>query len=450
MQKPNWHTHLAVMFAARWNPTQANDLSDRIAALDRALAKAPMTFGLLDLKAELLTNANQFERAWQVCQERTFPQDRFVLDGRAAWVLYRSGKVADAFTRMKQIVKENPKYHWGWWQLADWHGRQQNWVEVLTVAEHLVVIGPRDPSGYGFRAQAKLALGDPQAARADYLHALDLDPAYLFAAWNLFDIAVRAGEWQRAEKILDKAKKHADKGEWALRKVDLVVYQNRKSAFAAEFENLCRHAEKAPWLVDQSLMFLVQAGWWSDAEEVLHRCLDLGPHICDPWVRLRVQMGDRKVGEDIQNMSPRRPERTNCIAAYAIALAQANNKAGLHDWILAHEEALRADAPSWAMAGRALATTANWRGLADWMSDWSEHPSASPAFLLPLVKALRSLDRVDEARQVGLFALTKLQADYATSYHKLWLMLDQALTADVVPASRYLKHPIWASTAITR
>ncbi len=439
MQKPNWHTHLAVMFAARWNPTLASDLPDRVAALDRALAKAPMTFVFLDLKADLLTNANQFERAWQVCQEKTFPQDQFALDGRAAWVYYRSGRVADAFERMKQIVKANPKYHWGWWQLADWHGRQQNWVEVLTVAEQLVVIGPRDPSGYAFRGQAKQFLGDPQAARADFLHALDLDPAYVFAAWNLFDIAVRASEWQRAEKILDKAKKHADKAEWALRKVDLLVYQNRKSAFPAEFENLCRNAEKAPWLVDQSLNFLVQAGWWSDAEEVLHRCLDLGPHICDPWVRLRVQMGDRKVGDDVQNMSARRPERTNCIAAYATELAFAKEKSGLHSWILTHEDALRADTPSWAMVGRALAVIADWPGLADWMSDWADHTKATPAFLLPLIKALRSLGRIDEARKVGLFALTKLSADYANSYHKVWLMLDQALDRDVLPVQRYLE-----------
>src|SRR5439155_16771525 len=104
---------------------------------------------------------------------------------------------------------------------------------------------------------------------------------------------------------------------------------------------LCRNCAKAPWLLDQALMFLVQAGWWSDAEEVLHRCLDLGPHICDPWVRLRVQMGDRRVGDDIENMSERRPERTNCIAAYALELAYGKQASGLRDWIHTHEEALR-------------------------------------------------------------------------------------------------------------
>jgi tetratricopeptide (TPR) repeat protein len=439
MQKPNWNTQLAMMFAGRWNPSLANDLPDRITALDRALGMAPMTFVFLDLKAQLLADAHQFERAWQVCQEKTFAPEQAPLEGRAAWVLYRSNRTAEAFAKMKEIVKDNPKYQWGWWQLADWYGRQQNWVEVLTVAEHLVIIGPRDPSGYAFRGQAKQNLGDPQAARTDYLHALDIDPAYLFASWQLFDLAARNGEWQRAEKILDKAKKYADKAEWALRRVDLLVYQNRKASFPTEFESLCRNCEKTPWLLEHSLTLLVQAGWWGDAEEVLHRCLDLGPHICDPWVRLRVQMGDRKVGDDVQNMSTRRPERTNCIAAYAVELAYAKNSAGLRDWIVTHADTLRADTKCWAKVGGALAVLEDWPGLIEWMSDWSKHATATPGLLLPLVKALRSVDRGDEARKVSLHALTKLNADYASSFHKVWLMFDQALEGDILPVQRYLE-----------
>ena len=439
MQKPNWNTHLALMYAAQWNPTLANDLPDRIAALDAALKKQPETFRFLDLKAELLTSGNQFERAWQVCKEKTLPQDQFALDGRAAWVMYRSGRVPEAIETMRDLVKRYPKYYWGWSQLADWYGRAQNWVDTLTVAEQLVVLAPRDPIGYGYRGQAKQFLGDPQAARTDYVHALDLQPAYMFAAWSLFDLYVRNSEWQRAEKILDKAKKHADKGEWALRKVELLVYQNRKSTFPTEFENLCRNSQKNPMLIHQSLMLLVQAGWWSDAEEVLHRCLDLGAHICDPWVRLRVSMGDRKVASDIQNMSTRRPERTNCIAAYAVELAYGKDPRGLRSWIHEHEEALREDTPCWSKIGAALAVVEDWNGLIDWMSDWSEHAKGTPLMLLPLVKALRSVGDVDEARRVGLHAMTKLNPDYANSFHKVWLMLDQALEGDVMPVQRYLE-----------
>lgn len=439
MKEPNWNTHLALLFAERWNPNLANDLPDRIAALDAALKKQPETFRFLDLKAELLTNGNQFERAWQACQEKALPQDQFALDGRAAWVMYRSGGTGDAIATMRELVKKYPKYYWGWTQLADWYGRQQNWVDVLTVAEQLVVLAPRDPTGYAHRGQAKQFLGDPQAARTDYLHALDLQPAYIFAAWQLFDMYVRNSEWQRAEKILDKAKKHADKGEWALRRVDLLVYQNRKSTFPTEFENLCRNAEKAPWLVDQSLMLLVQSGWWSDAEEVLHRCLDLGAHICDPWVRLRVSMGDRKVGDDVQNMSTRRPERTNCIAAYAVELAFAKEASGLRNWIVTHDDTLRSDTPCWAKVGGALAVVEDWQGLVEWMSDWADHDKATPGLLLSLIKALRSLHRIDEARKVSLHALTRLNPDYGNSFHKVWLMLDQALDGDVLPVQRYLE-----------
>jgi tetratricopeptide (TPR) repeat protein len=345
----------------------------------------------------------------------------------------------DAIAKMKELVRDNPKYMWGWYQLAEWYGQQQAWVDCLTVAETLVRHAPRDPVGYGHRGWAKQNLGDVQAARADYVHAWDIAPTYLFAAWQLFDLHVRNQEWRKAEKILEKAQKHADKGEWAIRKVDLLVYQNKKASFPTEFENLLRNATKNPWLIDQSLMLLVQAGWWSDAEEVLHKCLDLGPHICDPWVRLRVSMGDRSVGSDVQNMSERRPERTNCVAAYAVELAYYKDAGGLRNWINEEEDCLRADTPCWAKVGWALYVAQDWQGLCEWMSDWPDHAKATPGQLLPLVKALRAVDRLETARKVSGHALTKLNPDFASSFHKVWLMYDSAMNDEVLPVQRYLE-----------
>jgi tetratricopeptide (TPR) repeat protein len=436
---PEWQTELAILYAAWWNPNKANDLPDRIAAIDRALERFPGTFRYLDLKAELLTSGNQFDRAWQTCKEKTFPIDQPYLDGRAAWVRYRSGGQNAAIADMRELVKQNPKYVWGWIQLADWYGQRQQWVDVLTVAEQLVQIAPRDPTGFGYRGQAKENLGDPQAARADYIHAFDLQPTYVWAAWQLFNLYARNAEWQRAEKIMDKAKKHADPGDWALRRVDLLIYQNKKGQFAGEFENLLKKSAKSPWLVDQSLQFIVQAGWWSDAEEVMHRNLDLGPHICDPWVRLRVAMGDRTVGSDVQSMAKSRPERTNCIAAYAIELAYAKDPSGLRRWINTHDDCLREDTPCWSKVGFALSVVEDWAGLIEWMSDWSDHAKALPGMLIPLIKAHRSLGEVEEARKVSLYALTKLNPDYANSFHKVWLMYDSAIAGEVLPVQRYLE-----------
>ncbi|MBI3822756.1 MAG: tetratricopeptide repeat protein, partial [Planctomycetes bacterium] len=438
MKEPNANLHLALLYATGWNPNQANDLPDRIAAIDQALAKLPGNFRFLDLKAELLSNGTQFERAWQTCKEKTFPIDQFALDGRGVWVMFRAGQRTEAIFAMRDLVKKHPKYYWGWMQLADWYGQQQKWVDVLTVAEQLVVINPRDPVGFGYRGQAKENLNDVQAARADYIHSIDLQPNYMFGVWQLFNVYVRAGEWQRAEKLLDKAKKHAEPADWALRRVDLLIYQNKKGPFAAEFENLCKKSAKSPWVIDQSLMFVVQAGWWSEAEEVLHRCLDLGPHICDPWVRLRVAMGDRNVGEDVQQMNSSRPERTNCIAAYAIELAYAKDPGGLRRWILTHEDDLRADTPCWAKVGFALSVIQDWAGIIEWMSDWTDHPKALPGMLLPLIRAHRSLREVDDARKVSLHALTKLNPDFAASFHKVWLMFDSAMKGETLPVQRYL------------
>ncbi|MBI1831544.1 MAG: tetratricopeptide repeat protein, partial [Planctomycetes bacterium] len=439
IEKPNWDTHLAFIYATWWNPNVANDLPDRIGVIDRALERLPGNFRFLDLKAELLANGCQFERAWQTCKEKTYPAEQYFLDGRAAWVMFRSGRIMEAIFEMRKLLKQYPKYYWGWMQLADWYGRQAQWVDVLTVAEQMVLLNPRDPLGFGYRGQAKENLNDPQAARADYLYSVDLQPAFIFGAWQLFKMYVRAGEWQRAEKILEKTKKFADPGEWALRKVDMVVYQNKKGAFAAEFENLCRTSTKMPLLLHHSLQFIVQAGWWSDAEAVLHRCLDLGAHICDFWVQYRVAMGDRRVGEDIENMAMTRPERTNCIAAYAVELGYMLDTTGLRRWVVDHEDALRADAACWAKAGFAFSVAQDWPGVIEWMADWREQAQATPGHLLPLVRAHRALGETEEARRVGGHALTKLTPDYAASFHKVWLMFDQALEGDSLTVQRYLE-----------
>lgn len=439
MSRPNWDTHLAFIYATWWNPNVANDLPDRIAAIDRALVRLPGDFRFLDLKAELLTNGAQFEQAWQTCKEKTYPKDQYALDGRAAWVMWRSGRVMEAIFEMRKLVKQFPNYYWGWMQLADWQARQQQWVDVLTMAEELVRLNPRDPNGYFYRAWAKENLNDPQAARADYLYAFDLQPWYIAAAWQLFNMYVRGGEWQRAEKILEKTKKYADPGEWALRKVDLVVYQNKKGAFPADFEHLCRNSAKMPNLLYESLRFIVPAGWWGEAEAVLHRCLDLGAHICDYWVQYRVAMGDTNVDADIDRMALTRPERTNCVAAYAVELAYQANASALRQWAVDHEEELRADTPSWAKVGFAFSVAFDWTGVIEWMTDWQEHAKATPAQLLPLVRAHRVLGNVEKARRVSGHALTKLPPDFAVSFHKVWLMFDQALEGESDAIQRYLE-----------
>ena len=440
MERPNWNLHLAILYAGRWNPNLPNDLPERIAVVDRALEREPESIRFLEMKIDLLCQAAQYERAWQVCQTRTFPRDQFRLQARAAWVMYCSGRTADGFTALRALLKEHPKFYWGWQQLADWHSRAQQWVELLTVAEQMVLIAPRDPIGFGWRGLAKHNLGDSQAARTDYLHGLDLQVAYAFGAWQLFYIYMSSGEWKRAETLLDKTEKHVDPGEIAWRRVELLVYQNKKAKFPAEFEKLCKHSTKMPWIIDNVLNLLWQAGWASDAEKVLHRCLDLGPQICDAWVRLRLMLGDRIVGSDIQNMSSQRPERTNCIAAYAIELAYAKDAVSLRNWIAAHDDELRADTPNWAKIGVALAIVADRRGVCEWMSDWNEHPKALPGNLLTLVKAMRSLDQREEANEVSDYALTKLNPDHAASSHKLWLMFDQALTGDVLHVQRYFEN----------
>jgi tetratricopeptide (TPR) repeat protein len=438
MRAEDWNTHLAVLYAERWNPNLTNDLPDRVAALDRALAKQPETCRFLDMKAHLLATAGQFDRALAVCRSQTFPLDRHLLDGRGIWVEYLAGKKQEAIESMRDLLRRHPKYLWGWSQLADWYHRQQSWVDMLTVAEQLLLLAPKDAVAFYQRALAKQNLGDPEAARTDYARALDLAPGYVWAGWNLYDLHMRAGEWRRAEKVLEKVEKFADPAELAQRKVFLLACQNKRVQFPAEMENLCRNSSKTPWLVDQTVQWLAQQGWWPDAEPILHKCLEAGPHICDPWVRLQFQTGTGNIGNVIRRMSPSRPERNNCVAAYAIELAYGKQPSGLREWIQANADSLHSDTANWARVAFALQVVQDWSTLAEWMSDWQAHTQARPSQLMPMVRACRSLGRVEAARKVSLHALTKLTPDFANAFHKVWLVFDQALAGDLQAIQKYL------------
>ena len=439
MKQPDWNLNLALLYAQLWNPNTANDLPDRLAALDRALVRQPDSFVLLDLKASLLVSATQFAQAWDVCQLPTLPIDKPRLEGRLAWVLYAAGKTEDAIAHMKELVKADPEYLWAWDQLAAWHAQQQKWVDVLTVAERLVQISPRDPVGFVHRGYAKQNLGDLQAAKADYAHAASLSPAYVRATWALFDVLTRGGEIIKAESALDKVRKFADIGEWSLRKISLLVNLNRKESFDEHFENLLKASTFAPWLIDNALGLLVQAGWWGDAEPVMRRNLGLGAHVCDPWIRTSVAMQQRRLEADIEHLGADKPERAHCLSAYALELAHAQDQPSLKRWIDRHAKALHADTACWGRIGLAFYVAQDWQGAADWMQDWRDHPQATPGQLIHLVKALRSIGHTDEARQVSLHALNAIAADGAVLFHKVWLMLDEALAGNLQSVRHYLE-----------
>ena len=74
--------------------------------------------------------------------------------------------------------------------------------------------------------------------------------------------------------------------------------------------------------------------------------------------------------------------------------------------------------------------------MVDWMNDWQQRPGIVPEMLWNLALALRDLNREDEAREVGLHAVT-LPADDRTYSHLALLSLDEALAGRIRAADQH-------------
>ena len=97
---------------------------------------------------------------------------------------------------------------------------------------------------------------------------------------------------------------------------------------------------------------------------------------------------------------------------------------------------LRSETASWSAVGTALYLLSETSATVDWMSDWQQRKTVQPEMLWNLVLALRDLNRDDEAREVGLHAIT-LPADHRTASHLALLSLDEALAGRIKAADQH-------------
>ena len=102
---------------------------------------------------------------------------------------------------MEQVVRESPGFVWGWSLLADWYPQSSRRLSTCQRAVGCV-LAPFYAVGYGHRGATRLRLGDRNGARADWAHALQLDPAYVFGGLSLADLHLEDRELEIARKIL--------------------------------------------------------------------------------------------------------------------------------------------------------------------------------------------------------------------------------------------------------
>jgi cellulose synthase operon protein C len=394
-----------------WIDTTAGEeagIDERLAAVETAIRHHAAFAPAHDRKAELLVSVGRFEEAAAACRAPALGDPPpLTLRGRAAWVEAKRGHRPKAIALMKEVVASDPGYLWGWRNLAQWYDAEGRKKECLDASEQMVRLAPDDPVAYGYRGEARKALGDRPGAKADFAKAFDLDPRFDAAGLHLVAEQLDANEIDAAGRTLARVRENADGPLVKLRAVEVAAKQGDLAAARSRFRTLASDTgTPAPLL--------------RDAAAALDR---------QGWTDRRIARGrETDVLESLAEIYSRNPDAgREATLGYAIAMAAHGQPEKTATTVHRFADQLRGDVDSWAKAGAALADAKLHALAASWLADWTQRDGVDAGMVRALAESLRAQDRDVEAAEVARAAVGLPGSPLAHADHRGWLALDAAI-----------------------
>lgn len=433
--------------AIYWLDTPAGEsapLEDRLAAIDAALKQSPQFLAGHDRRAELFAGQGRFEEALAACSpiEMGTPPP-IALRGRAAWVEARRGDRPKAIALMQAILAEEPDYHWGWRQLAQWYDADGRNEEMLAAAENLVRLSPGDPVAHVLRGEARRVLGDHRGARDDFEQAYQADPGFDAAGLQLVAEQLATDDLTGAASTLNTLQSQTDGPMLKLRTVQVAARQGELSDARASFKRLGEDPQATRGLLRDAANALMEVGWDAEVDEDLDELTRNGtvtPASAGLWAERTIQ-SDRpeKVADRLNDLVDRNREAgREAVLVYAWSMANLGRTDATAATVQRYSEVIREDDESWALAGAALAESRNFALAAAWLGDWQERDLVTPWMLRPLHDALRELEQDTEADRVLQAALQMRDSSDFPPDFQGWLALLAALDGRTAEAAEYL------------
>ena len=124
-----------------------DELAQRLAALDKAVAIDPRSTEAHELRAFALAGAGRWEEARQACRpppwgERPPP----ILRARAAWLVAKQGDLAKAIAQLRDVLAEGPGSFTAWEWLWLWRRDVKDFAGCLEAADRWSASIPNSPS----------------------------------------------------------------------------------------------------------------------------------------------------------------------------------------------------------------------------------------------------------------------------------------------------------------
>lgn len=383
-----------------------------------------------DVMAELLTRLGRYEEALRACHPKAWT-DRppLILRGRAAWITWQRGDRAAAIARMREIVGLDPDYVWGWQQLANWYDEEEAGADYLEATEHLVRLGPTDPSAFGYRGEARAAAGDRRGAKADFRRAFELDPAYAFAGISLFDSLMTDGELDEAERTLVRLEEHVGGPHVRLRALRLRAALKDAAGAREAFAAILEQPDAPAFVVTKAAAAMSEAGYGMAADAVIAAAVENSPTaaVARLYVDRGAASGDWAFLDRLPSIVKRGEGGREVLYAAVDALGSPAHRVKLHGVLARFGEEIRETHRGWAKAAGALVGAGDHEAAAAWASDWHTRKPDEPWMLHPVAMALRHLRRTDEARRATVYALDLPAEDPTTTDFRVWLAFEEAL-----------------------
>lgn len=255
-----------------------------LTALDRVVLLDPRSIEAHDLRAERLAEMGRYDEALAAAKpiQLLTPELPILLQGRAAWIEARRGNYAAAIPPMQALVAVDPKYVWGWHQLAEWYnetGRPEGYLEA---ASELARLQPGHPVALTMRGEAKIQTGDRDGGKADLRDALKTSAAYSAAAAVLFDAHLEDEEYREARQILAVLQEHLAGPEVAVKQMQFACKTNDVDAAVQAFTEICEGPGQSPYPIQAGLTEMRSAGWGERAMRVLRESWQSGGPF-HPW-----------------------------------------------------------------------------------------------------------------------------------------------------------------------
>jgi tetratricopeptide (TPR) repeat protein len=420
----------------------ADNAEERLAAYQGAIAASPLALAAHEAKLDLLISEGRHDEVLAAAEDKRWGEQLPVsLTLRVARATHAKGDVGAAIAALEAALADDPNVLAAWEHLADWRRERGDFTGYLAAAKEMSRIAPNDPICLGYLAHAQLRV-DPGAGVDELLQrALALKPDYEYAAFELVDRALEAGEPQRAEQILDGLSHHSAAGGIGLRRIRLAGYRrDRAAALARLRELLLRHADADT--AQGALSELDRWGWKAEGERSIDAlALDPRGHadLGTLWVTRRQHR--RATPWQYAGLAA---VLANPVCAQPAARAYLRSQAKRSSlrvrlFVWRHAQLLARDDETHALVGYALLEAGAAHAVAAWFRRFPPRPGTPGWGLLNLVAALFETGREEEAARWSRAALDRA-ADHAAGSHRSWLALHAARTGNLQEAQSLLQQ----------